>query len=170
MNASERLRRRCVCSSSAGGQLSAQLKQASLPVVDHRTCSSSGWWGSTVKDSMVCAGGGSESGCQVSPSGLGRDAVSVCFWSVSSFHPQSAVISKPSCHSVAMTAGKKVWIQAETLSRSSASLFHDKVELSVSHRPEASALPVKEDILEDMRDNLLHQQGRKSVTVIQASA
>lgn len=50
----------------AGGQLSVQLKQAYLPVVDHRTCSSYGWWGSTVKDAMVCAGGGSDSGCQVS--------------------------------------------------------------------------------------------------------
>ncbi|KAI3369866.1 hypothetical protein L3Q82_024681 [Scortum barcoo] len=47
-----------------GGQLSAQLKQAYLPVVDYQTCSSSGWWGSTVKNSMVCAGGGSDSGCQ----------------------------------------------------------------------------------------------------------
>uniref|UniRef100_A0A8C6WEU5 pancreatic elastase n=1 Tax=Neogobius melanostomus TaxID=47308 RepID=A0A8C6WEU5_9GOBI len=47
-----------------GGQLSAQLKQAYLPVVDHNTCSSSGWWGSTVKTNMVCAGGGNESGCQ----------------------------------------------------------------------------------------------------------
>lgn len=52
--------------SSAGGQLSAQLKQAYLPVVDYKTCTSYGWWGSTVKDSMVCAGGGSDSGCQVS--------------------------------------------------------------------------------------------------------
>uniref|UniRef100_A0A3Q0SAK9 Chymotrypsin like elastase family member 1, tandem duplicate 2 n=1 Tax=Amphilophus citrinellus TaxID=61819 RepID=A0A3Q0SAK9_AMPCI len=47
-----------------GGQLSAKLKQAYLPVVDYNTCSSSGWWGSTVKNTMVCAGGGSESGCQ----------------------------------------------------------------------------------------------------------
>ncbi|XP_067085510.1 elastase-1-like [Osmerus mordax] len=47
-----------------GGQLSAELKQAYLPVVDHKTCTSSGWWGSTVKTSMVCAGGGSLSGCQ----------------------------------------------------------------------------------------------------------
>ncbi|XP_005943321.2 elastase-1 [Haplochromis burtoni] len=47
-----------------GGQISAQLKQASLPVVDYNTCSSSGWWGSTVKTTMVCAGGGSNSGCQ----------------------------------------------------------------------------------------------------------
>ncbi|XP_030585036.1 elastase-1-like isoform X2 [Archocentrus centrarchus] len=47
-----------------GGQLSTKLKQAYLPVVDYSTCSSSGWWGSTVKNTMVCAGGGSESGCQ----------------------------------------------------------------------------------------------------------
>ncbi|XP_028261188.1 elastase-1-like isoform X3 [Parambassis ranga] len=47
-----------------GGQLSALLKQASLPVVDYKTCSSSAWWGSTVKNTMVCAGGGSDSGCQ----------------------------------------------------------------------------------------------------------
>ncbi|KAM6980840.1 elastase-1-like [Aplochiton taeniatus] len=48
---------------STGGPLSAQLKQAYLPLVDHRTCTSSGWWGSTVKNTMVCAGGASESGC-----------------------------------------------------------------------------------------------------------
>ncbi|XP_055016275.1 elastase-1-like [Boleophthalmus pectinirostris] len=47
-----------------GGSLSANLKQAYLPSVDHKTCSSSGWWGSTIKDTMVCAGGGSDSGCQ----------------------------------------------------------------------------------------------------------
>ncbi|CAL8354913.1 elastase-1 [Gadus morhua] len=47
-----------------GGQISAELKQATLPSVDHRTCTSSSWWGSTVKESMVCAGGASESGCQ----------------------------------------------------------------------------------------------------------
>uniref|UniRef100_A0A667ZNB5 pancreatic elastase n=1 Tax=Myripristis murdjan TaxID=586833 RepID=A0A667ZNB5_9TELE len=48
---------------ATGGNLSAQLKQAYLPVVDHKTCSSYGWWGSTVKESMVCAGGGAEAGC-----------------------------------------------------------------------------------------------------------
>ncbi|XP_028301664.1 elastase-1-like [Gouania willdenowi] len=48
---------------STGGSLSALLKQAHLPLVDHETCSSSGWWGSTVKTTMVCAGGGSDSGC-----------------------------------------------------------------------------------------------------------
>ncbi|XP_030634122.1 elastase-1-like [Chanos chanos] len=49
---------------STGGQLSSQLKQAYLPVVDHKTCSSGSWWGGSVKTTMVCAGGGSLSGCQ----------------------------------------------------------------------------------------------------------
>ncbi|KAF4097406.1 elastase-1-like [Onychostoma macrolepis] len=48
---------------STGGSLSAQLKQAYLPLVDHSNCSRSDWWGSTVKNTMVCAGGGSDSGC-----------------------------------------------------------------------------------------------------------
>ncbi|KAL2091018.1 hypothetical protein ACEWY4_013281 [Coilia grayii] len=48
---------------STGGNLSPQLKQALMPIVDHKTCSSSGWWGSTVKDTMVCAGGYAEAGC-----------------------------------------------------------------------------------------------------------
>ena len=51
--------------STAGGEISTQLKQAFLPVVDHETCSSGSWWGSTVQDTMVCAGGGSDSGCNV---------------------------------------------------------------------------------------------------------
>ncbi|XP_026162644.1 elastase-1-like [Mastacembelus armatus] len=48
---------------STGGSLSHQLKQAYLPVVDYKTCSSSDWWGSTIKTTMICAGGGAESGC-----------------------------------------------------------------------------------------------------------
>ncbi|XP_057184308.1 elastase-1-like [Triplophysa rosa] len=51
----------CLC--SAGGSLSAVLKQAYLPSVDYQTCSRSDWWGSTVKNTMVCAGGGENSGC-----------------------------------------------------------------------------------------------------------
>uniref|UniRef100_A0A8C8BYG0 pancreatic elastase n=1 Tax=Oncorhynchus tshawytscha TaxID=74940 RepID=A0A8C8BYG0_ONCTS len=47
-----------------GGSLSNSLKQAWLPSVDHQTCSSSSWWGSSVKTTMVCAGGGANSGCQ----------------------------------------------------------------------------------------------------------
>lgn len=51
---------------AAGGPLPAQLNQAYLPVVDHATCSRSDWWGSTVKTTMVCAGGGAQAGCNVS--------------------------------------------------------------------------------------------------------
>ncbi|XP_050162041.1 chymotrypsin-like elastase family member 1 [Myiozetetes cayanensis] len=47
------------------GQLSSVLLQAYLPTVDYQTCSSSSYWGSTVKNTMVCAGGdGVRSGCQ----------------------------------------------------------------------------------------------------------
>ncbi|XP_042263161.1 elastase-1-like [Thunnus maccoyii] len=48
---------------STGGSLPAELQQAVLPVVGYQTCSSSNWWGSIVKTTMVCAGGGAESGC-----------------------------------------------------------------------------------------------------------
>ncbi|KAJ6656153.1 hypothetical protein lerEdw1_004070 [Lerista edwardsae] len=47
------------------GQLATVLQEAYLPVVDYATCSSQSYWGSTVKNTMVCAGGdGSRSGCQ----------------------------------------------------------------------------------------------------------
>ncbi|NXU57090.1 CELA1 elastase, partial [Turnix velox] len=47
------------------GQLSNVLLQAYLPVVDYQICSSSSYWGNTVKQTMVCAGGdGVRSGCQ----------------------------------------------------------------------------------------------------------
>uniref|UniRef100_A0A8B9Z0S4 pancreatic elastase n=1 Tax=Buteo japonicus TaxID=224669 RepID=A0A8B9Z0S4_9AVES len=47
------------------GQLSSVLLQAYLPVVDHQICSSRSYWGSTVKKTMVCAGGdGIRSGCK----------------------------------------------------------------------------------------------------------
>ncbi|XP_032004109.2 chymotrypsin-like elastase family member 2A, partial [Hylobates moloch] len=39
------------------GALPDDLQQGRLLVVDYATCSSSGWWGSTVKTSMICAGG-----------------------------------------------------------------------------------------------------------------
>ncbi|KFR16514.1 Chymotrypsin-like elastase family member 1, partial [Opisthocomus hoazin] len=46
------------------GQLSSVLLQAYLPVVDYQTCSSSSYWSSTVKNTMVCAGGdGVRAGC-----------------------------------------------------------------------------------------------------------
>uniref|UniRef100_A0A8B9VS80 pancreatic elastase n=1 Tax=Anas zonorhyncha TaxID=75864 RepID=A0A8B9VS80_9AVES len=47
------------------GQLSSVLQQAYLPVVSYQICSTASYWGSTVKSTMVCAGGdGVRSGCQ----------------------------------------------------------------------------------------------------------
>ncbi|NXK83978.1 CELA1 elastase, partial [Amazona guildingii] len=47
------------------GQLSSVLLQAYLPVVSYQVCSGLFYWGSTVKTTMVCAGGdGVRSGCQ----------------------------------------------------------------------------------------------------------
>ncbi|NXN53338.1 CELA1 elastase, partial [Rynchops niger] len=47
------------------GQLSSVLLQAYLPVVDHQICTSPSYWGSSVKTTMVCAGGdGIHSACQ----------------------------------------------------------------------------------------------------------
>lgn len=50
---------------SAGGSMTNRMMQAYLPTVNHETCTSSGWWGSTVKTTMICAGGGARSGCNV---------------------------------------------------------------------------------------------------------
>ncbi|KAM9265000.1 LOW QUALITY PROTEIN: chymotrypsin-like elastase family member 1 [Morus bassanus] len=46
-------------------QPSSVLLQAYLPVVQYQICSSSSYWGSTIKPTMVCSGGdGIRSGCQ----------------------------------------------------------------------------------------------------------
>ncbi|XP_029434959.1 proproteinase E-like [Rhinatrema bivittatum] len=46
-----------------GGPLPNILQQAVLPVVDHAHCTQKDWWGTYVKDTMVCAGGDIEAGC-----------------------------------------------------------------------------------------------------------
>ncbi|XP_037641239.1 elastase-1-like [Sebastes umbrosus] len=48
---------------STGGSLSDWLKQAYLPLVDHKTCNRPDWWNSFVKTTMVCAGGRYDGGC-----------------------------------------------------------------------------------------------------------
>ncbi|XP_062046028.1 chymotrypsin-like elastase family member 3B [Lepus europaeus] len=48
---------------STGGAVSNVLQQGLLPVVDYEHCSDSDWWGSTVKETMVCAGGANVAGC-----------------------------------------------------------------------------------------------------------
>ncbi|XP_078518895.1 elastase-1-like [Lissotriton helveticus] len=46
------------------GNYPDKLQEALLPVVEHSTCSQPNWWGQTVLDTMVCAGGdGVKSGC-----------------------------------------------------------------------------------------------------------
>uniref|UniRef100_A0A8C5LWR6 pancreatic elastase n=1 Tax=Leptobrachium leishanense TaxID=445787 RepID=A0A8C5LWR6_9ANUR len=62
---------------STGGSLPSILQQAPLPVVAHATCSTSSYWGSTVKTSMVCAGGnGAQAGCNGDSGGPLNCAVS----------------------------------------------------------------------------------------------
>lgn len=51
--------------STAGGPQATTLQQALLPVVDYSVCSQSDWWGSSVKTTMVCAGGDHKSACHV---------------------------------------------------------------------------------------------------------
>ncbi|XP_038603062.1 chymotrypsin-like elastase family member 3B [Tachyglossus aculeatus] len=46
-----------------GGPLPNKLQQALLPVVDHAHCSQRDWWGSTVMQTMICAGGDIKSAC-----------------------------------------------------------------------------------------------------------
>ncbi|KAG8142228.1 hypothetical protein E2320_006172 [Naja naja] len=46
-----------------GGPLPAKMQQALLPVVDYNHCRKPDWWGSSVKQSMVCAGGDVKAGC-----------------------------------------------------------------------------------------------------------
>lgn len=54
-------------SHAANGALPDILQQGQLLVVDYATCSSRGWWGSSVKTNMICAGGdGVISSCNVS--------------------------------------------------------------------------------------------------------
>ncbi|XP_015268089.1 PREDICTED: proproteinase E-like [Gekko japonicus] len=46
-----------------GGPLPPKLQQALLPAVDHAHCTQPTWWGATVKETMVCAGGDTRAGC-----------------------------------------------------------------------------------------------------------
>ncbi|XP_045715046.1 chymotrypsin-C [Phyllostomus hastatus] len=39
------------------GPIAEELQQGLQPVVDHATCTQKDWWGTMVKDTMVCAGG-----------------------------------------------------------------------------------------------------------------
>ncbi|XP_075922820.1 chymotrypsin-like elastase family member 2A [Petromyzon marinus] len=47
------------------GPFPSALQQASLPVVDYATCSQPSWWGSSLRSSVICAGGSTRSACYV---------------------------------------------------------------------------------------------------------
>ncbi len=59
------------------GPMPDKLQQALLPVVEHSVCSRSDWWGSTVKTTMICAGGDVIAGCNGDSGGplncMGKD-------------------------------------------------------------------------------------------------
>ncbi|XP_043919347.1 proproteinase E-like [Protopterus annectens] len=46
-----------------GGPLPGKLQQALMPNVEYAVCRQSDWWGSSVKSTMVCAGGDTKAGC-----------------------------------------------------------------------------------------------------------
>ncbi|XP_012784436.2 chymotrypsin-like elastase family member 3B [Ochotona princeps] len=48
---------------TTGGLLPNKLQKGVLPVVDYEHCSQPDWWGSSVKEIMVCAGGYEVSAC-----------------------------------------------------------------------------------------------------------
>ncbi|XP_078476332.1 elastase-1-like isoform X1 [Lampetra planeri] len=48
---------------STGGPLPSTLQQAKLPFISYAKCSSSEYWGTTVKPSMICAGDSLHSTC-----------------------------------------------------------------------------------------------------------
>ncbi|XP_029434135.1 chymotrypsin-like elastase family member 3B [Rhinatrema bivittatum] len=48
---------------ATNGALPNILQQALLAVVDHAHCTQRDWWGSTIKDTMICAGGDIKAGC-----------------------------------------------------------------------------------------------------------
>ncbi|XP_071990879.1 chymotrypsin-like elastase family member 1 isoform X2 [Engystomops pustulosus] len=78
-----------------GGSLPSVLQQAPLPVVAHSTCSSGSYWGSTVKSTMVCAGGnGQQAGCQGDSGGPLNCAVN----GVYQVHGVTSFVSSSGCN------------------------------------------------------------------------
>ena len=75
---------------TAGGPLPDKLQEALLPVVDYEHCSQWDWWGITVQKTMVCAGGDTRSGCnvsQLSPARGGSGLQPLC-WVCRAWEPE----------------------------------------------------------------------------------
>ncbi|XP_072281699.1 chymotrypsin-C-like [Pyxicephalus adspersus] len=71
------------------------LQQALVPVVNYETCSRSDWWGSKVRNNMVCAGGdGLVSGCNGDSEGLLNCQAASESWVVTSYEKKSCLQAK----------------------------------------------------------------------------
>ena len=70
---------------AGGGPIASRLQQALLPVVGHSVCTSSDWWGSYVKPTMICAGGDMRSGCHVRI--IPASHLVITTWSEVQIHP-----------------------------------------------------------------------------------
>lgn len=65
----------------ANGPIADELQQGLQPVVDHATCTQRDWWGTMVRDTMVCAGGdGIISSCNVSVRPCAPSLLQVAGW------------------------------------------------------------------------------------------
>ncbi|EFB21826.1 hypothetical protein PANDA_010363, partial [Ailuropoda melanoleuca] len=65
------------------GPIADELQQGLQPVVDHATCTQRDWWGSMVRDTMVCAGGdGIISSCNGDSGGPLNCQAKSGFWEV----------------------------------------------------------------------------------------
>ncbi|XP_075762501.1 proproteinase E-like [Pelodiscus sinensis] len=79
------------------GPLPDKLQQALLPVVDYAHCSQADWWGGTVKESMVCAGGDIRSGCNGDSGGPLNCRASDGRWQV---HGIASFVSSRGCNAL----------------------------------------------------------------------
>ncbi|GCB66848.1 proproteinase E-like isoform X2 [Scyliorhinus torazame] len=79
------------------GPLPGKLQQAYIPVIDYEHCSQRDWWGSTVKTTMVCAGGAEKAGCNGDSGGPLNCQDSNGLWYV---HGVTSFVSSWGCNTV----------------------------------------------------------------------
>ncbi|TRZ11760.1 hypothetical protein HGM15179_015396 [Zosterops borbonicus] len=127
----------------SNGQLSSVLLQAYLPVVDHQICSSSSYWGSIVKNTMVCAGGdGVRSGCQGDSGGPLHCAVNGQY----QVHGVTSFVSSQGCNVYHKpTVFTRVSAYVSWINSHSAVLFHKAIDSRDSDTGTAQAGATEEE-------------------------